>query len=253
MTARMKCLVSELFYVHLPFQELLTGAYPRQVLHLKIQPSRPVLLLSRMRTYHHSLCDFLLQMKLSQFLTLKRDPVNPKHFNDSLMSNRSFRNPHLYAKLVEFVDVDERTTNFPRSVWDPSDMQDEWYADRIGAHLPIFSVLQICIALMIFCYYLQWTTPAPLTAVRQRKLRRLVQSSSPVIQVATPLSGAGLTSPPLGLHPRSPLKHPTSHPGIRPLLAEEREAGISRLAEAKCLETGSIVDGAEFQRRIPRC
>jgi len=48
------------------------------------------------------------------------------------MSNRSFRNPHLYAKLVEFVDVDERTTNFPRDIWDPHDIQEEWFADKIG-------------------------------------------------------------------------------------------------------------------------
>ncbi|KAG6808852.1 hypothetical protein H0H92_002569, partial [Tricholoma furcatifolium] len=69
--------------------------------------------------------------KVAQFHTLKSDPVNPKHFNDSLMSNRSFRNPHLYAQLVEFIDVDERTTNFPRDIWDPSDVQPDWYADRI--------------------------------------------------------------------------------------------------------------------------
>ena len=48
------------------------------------------------------------------------------------MSNRSFRNPHLYAKLVEFADVDERATNFPREVWDPHDVQEEWFADKIG-------------------------------------------------------------------------------------------------------------------------
>lgn len=65
-------------------------------------------------------------------MTLKRDPDNPKHFNDSLMSNRSFRNPHLYTRLVEFVDVDERATNFPKELWDPMDVRDEWYADRIG-------------------------------------------------------------------------------------------------------------------------
>lgn len=48
------------------------------------------------------------------------------------MSNRSFRNPHLYAKLVEFADVDERSTNFPRDIWDPHDVQEEWFADKIG-------------------------------------------------------------------------------------------------------------------------
>ena len=74
----------------------------------------------------------LSQAKVAQFLALKRDPANPRHFNDSLMSNRSFRNPHLYATLVDFVDVDERTTNFPTSIWDPNDVEPEWFADRIG-------------------------------------------------------------------------------------------------------------------------
>jgi hypothetical protein len=73
------------------------------------------------------------QAKLAQFHTLKQDPTRPIHFNDSLMSNRSFRNPHLYAKLVEFVDVDERTSNFPKDIWDPDDVREEWFADRIGA------------------------------------------------------------------------------------------------------------------------
>ncbi|KAI0070324.1 HCNGP-domain-containing protein [Panus rudis PR-1116 ss-1] len=77
-------------------------------------------------------CDPEIEAKLARFHDLKRDPVNPKHFNDSLMSNRSFRNPHLYAKLVEFVDVDERTTNFPKDIWDPFDVKDEWYADKIA-------------------------------------------------------------------------------------------------------------------------
>lgn len=77
-------------------------------------------------------CEPEIEAKLAQFHTLKRDPVHPKHFNDSLMSNRSFRNPHLYAKLVEFVDVDERTTNFPKDIWDPLDVRDEWFADRIA-------------------------------------------------------------------------------------------------------------------------
>jgi HCNGP-like protein len=75
---------------------------------------------------------YSLQAKLAQFHTLKRDPEQPKHFNDSLMSNRSFRNPHLYAKLVEFVDVDERSTNFPKEIWDPHDVQEDWFADKIG-------------------------------------------------------------------------------------------------------------------------
>jgi len=76
-------------------------------------------------------CDPVIQTKLAQFLELKHG-VPPKHFNDSLMANRAFRNPHLYAKLVEFVDVDERTTNFPPALWDPTDVDPSWFADRIA-------------------------------------------------------------------------------------------------------------------------
>jgi len=78
--------------------------------------------------------DAAIATKVAQFLALKRDLNNPKHFNDSLMSNKSFRNPHIYAKLVEFVDVDERATNFPKDIWDANDVRPEWFADRIAEH-----------------------------------------------------------------------------------------------------------------------
>lgn len=58
------------------------------------------------------------------------------------MQNRSFRNPHLYAKLVEFVDVDESATCFPKGVWDPFDVKKEWYADHIGI-FNIFSSISV--------------------------------------------------------------------------------------------------------------
>jgi hypothetical protein len=82
---------------------------------------------------------------MRQFHILKSDPVAPKHFNDSLMSNRSFRNPHLFAKLVEFVDAEETNSNF--SLHMPStanvlnwngvgagelDTIDGWNAEAIG-------------------------------------------------------------------------------------------------------------------------
>ncbi|KZS87681.1 HCNGP-domain-containing protein [Sistotremastrum niveocremeum HHB9708] len=72
-----------------------------------------------------------LEEKLAQFRVLK--VTQGKHFNDSLMENRSFRNPHLYAKLVEFVDVDETATNFPAELWNPHNNRPEDYGDQIGA------------------------------------------------------------------------------------------------------------------------
>lgn len=66
------------------------------------------------------------------------------------MSNRSFRNPHLYAKLVEFVDVDERSTNFPPSIWNPDDVKDEWFADRIGTS----GNIRLCLESLLIPYHI---------------------------------------------------------------------------------------------------
>ncbi|KAG8709693.1 hypothetical protein FRC09_000511 [Ceratobasidium sp. 395] len=70
-----------------------------------------------------------LEAKVSKFLALKKQGT---HFNDILMRNKSFNNPHIYAKLVDFVDVDETGTNFPKNMWDPHDIQPEWYAEELG-------------------------------------------------------------------------------------------------------------------------
>ncbi|KAG8965093.1 hypothetical protein FRC00_011530, partial [Tulasnella sp. 408] len=74
-------------------------------------------------------CDPELDAKVMKFYLLKRQG---KHFNDTLMQNKAFRNPHIYAKLVDFVSVEETATNFPKDLWDPFDVREEWYAEAIG-------------------------------------------------------------------------------------------------------------------------
>ncbi|EJU02246.1 HCNGP-domain-containing protein [Dacryopinax primogenitus] len=73
--------------------------------------------------------DPALVAKLARFHALKR---TGKHFNDTLMSNKAFRNPHIYEKLVNFVDVDEKGSNFPKDVWDPLDFRPEWRAEALA-------------------------------------------------------------------------------------------------------------------------
>ncbi|KAG8933378.1 hypothetical protein FRC02_012054 [Tulasnella sp. 418] len=74
--------------------------------------------------------DPTLKAKVASFHSLKKQG---KHYNDSLMRNKSFRNPHILEKLVEFVNLEEtKGTNFPKDVWDPFDVQPEWYADKIA-------------------------------------------------------------------------------------------------------------------------
>ena len=130
----------------LPSPASKTGASPQRRASPATKPSRyvPRSRPARSRRFTlHAPPRARAQTKIAAFLALKRDPHTPRHFNDSLMANRAFRNPHHYAKLVEFVDVDERTTNFPAHVWDPLDVRDEWYADRIGAPVAL-----LCFALL---------------------------------------------------------------------------------------------------------
>lgn len=42
------------------------------------------------------------------------------HFNDKLISNREFKNPNIYLKLLEFADLDEYASNIDKSIYDPS-------------------------------------------------------------------------------------------------------------------------------------
>ncbi|KAG8831049.1 hypothetical protein FRC17_003782 [Serendipita sp. 399] len=83
-----------------------------------------------------SIDDPELETKFRRFADLKGQG---KHFNESLMTNKAFKNPHLYAKLVEFVNVDENVTNHPSGVWDPFRAREEWFSEAIGT--PIDRIL----------------------------------------------------------------------------------------------------------------
>ncbi|CAJ0641636.1 9934_t:CDS:2, partial [Entrophospora sp. SA101] len=75
-------------------------------------------------------CDEELEAKLAHFFELKDKGV---HFNDHLLKNKAFRNPHIYDKLVEFVHLDEIGSNFDREVYDPYGFPAEAYADQLAA------------------------------------------------------------------------------------------------------------------------
>ncbi|RUS12883.1 HCNGP-like protein-domain-containing protein, partial [Endogone sp. FLAS-F59071] len=56
------------------------------------------------------------QAKVAHFHTLRAAGT---HFNTHLLRSKAFRNPHIYAKLVEFVDLDETGSNFPPEMFNP--------------------------------------------------------------------------------------------------------------------------------------
>ncbi|SPO21029.1 uncharacterized protein UTRI_00506 [Ustilago trichophora] len=49
-----------------------------------------------------------VQANLERYHELKKQGV---HFNENLMRNRSFKNPHVYSQLVEFLGIDETRSN----------------------------------------------------------------------------------------------------------------------------------------------
>ncbi|KAG0141588.1 hypothetical protein CROQUDRAFT_685119, partial [Cronartium quercuum f. sp. fusiforme G11] len=70
--------------------------------------------------------DSTLVNKLEKFKALREQGI---YFNDNLVKNKSYRNPHIYTKLVQFVDVEETGTNFPPEIWNPLGFPPDAYAD----------------------------------------------------------------------------------------------------------------------------
>ncbi|GAA6002311.1 hypothetical protein JCM10207_001058 [Rhodosporidiobolus poonsookiae] len=75
-------------------------------------------------------CKPSVEVKLANFHNLRQ--TRGLHFNDSLHASKAFRNPRIYAKLVEFVSVDETGTNWDREVWDPKGLGPEASASRLA-------------------------------------------------------------------------------------------------------------------------
>lgn len=98
-----------------------------------------------------------------------------KHFNTSLMSNKSFRNPHLYAKLVEFVDVNEKGTNFPKDVWDLMCNLSGLLMQSVRCHVSFWLCLTKADAPSLSIIALTWTRALPHSSVRGRFLGFTIQ------------------------------------------------------------------------------
>ncbi|EGG00613.1 uncharacterized protein MELLADRAFT_67653 [Melampsora larici-populina 98AG31] len=77
---------------------------------------------------NNSKIDITLVSKLEKFKSLRDQGI---YFNDNLVKNKSYRNPHIYTKLVQFVDVEETGSNFSPDIWDPLGFPTEAYADAL--------------------------------------------------------------------------------------------------------------------------
>jgi hypothetical protein len=64
--------------------------------------------------------------KIKHFLRLKQEGI---HFNQRLVQSKAFNNPNLYAKLVEYLDLDDSGTNDPHA-WKIEPSEDAFYDQR---------------------------------------------------------------------------------------------------------------------------
>ncbi|GEM07275.1 SAP30-binding protein, transcriptional regulator protein HCNGP [Rhodotorula toruloides] len=76
-------------------------------------------------------CKPSVEAKLTNFHNLRVS--RGLHFNDSLHASKAFRNPRIYAKLVDFVDVDETGTNWDAEIWDPKNIGADASVTRIAS------------------------------------------------------------------------------------------------------------------------
>ncbi|KAJ1655583.1 SAP30-binding protein [Dispira simplex] len=74
-------------------------------------------------------CDPEVQTKFSQWHELMQQGAS---FNSQLLHNKKYRNPHIYAKLIEFLDLDETGSNFPTSFFDPKAFTRQAYAEELA-------------------------------------------------------------------------------------------------------------------------
>ncbi|KAI8384293.1 HCNGP-like protein-domain-containing protein [Radiomyces spectabilis] len=73
-------------------------------------------------------CDPDREAQIMHYLSLR---ASGHRLNDHLQRNKAFRNPRIYTKLVEFVDVDECGSNFPKDDYDPHGFPKESYIDGL--------------------------------------------------------------------------------------------------------------------------
>ncbi|RUP47450.1 HCNGP-like protein-domain-containing protein [Jimgerdemannia flammicorona] len=73
-------------------------------------------------------CDPEVEAKVAQFHALR---ATGTQFNTHLLRSKAFRNPHIYAKLVEFVDLDEVGSNFPQDTFDPHGFPPQAFATEL--------------------------------------------------------------------------------------------------------------------------
>jgi len=74
-------------------------------------------------------CSRLLQNKIeAMYDKMRRDGFD---FNRTIQQKKSFRNPSIYEKLIDFCNIDQKGTNFPPEIYDPHIWGKESFYDEL--------------------------------------------------------------------------------------------------------------------------
>jgi hypothetical protein len=71
----------------------------------------------------------MVQAKMEKWTELRR---NGTSFNGALMNNKGFRNPSIMNKLIEFLELDEYGSNYPKEEYDPRGFPPESFLEELG-------------------------------------------------------------------------------------------------------------------------
>ncbi|KAI8824457.1 HCNGP-like protein-domain-containing protein [Fimicolochytrium jonesii] len=71
----------------------------------------------------------ITQAKIEKWLAIK---ASGTHFNDRLEQTHAFRNPSIMSKLIEYLDLDELGSNYPKDIFDPHSFPKEAFFDQIA-------------------------------------------------------------------------------------------------------------------------
>ncbi|KAK3101563.1 hypothetical protein FSP39_004518 [Pinctada imbricata] len=76
-------------------------------------------------------CPRPLQEKIAKLYEKKRNMNQTWDLNDSIKRRKDFRNPSIYEKLIEFIGIDEKGTNYPPEIYDPHSWGKESFYDAL--------------------------------------------------------------------------------------------------------------------------
>ncbi|CAH8529709.1 unnamed protein product [Heterobilharzia americana] len=76
-------------------------------------------------------CSMLLQERIERAVRRMRLDISYDP-NRAIQDNKSFRNPSIYEKLIDFLKIDEKGTNFPTDIYDPYRWSPQSYYEELA-------------------------------------------------------------------------------------------------------------------------